>query len=1090
MNEIVPYSEQQIQAVAKGIAIIDNELNKKFMLSIVDNCKVVPIDRQSAVKLRRQIKLRKIDKVVLAKGEDINQKLTGVYSSLHHFGATLLVYLHGTKKGVELFFGVKGTDGKNASDAIDILEKSLDGNFPGSKIVEVDDINKIEFLEECIPIDEAVKTISTLYAVPSLQDSENKTDTEKYVQGIEKFIDTMAGEEYTAMFICEPINRNRLQKYKRDLEQFYTDLSMIDQFELTYGSNENNSISETVGKNMATTIGNSTSMARSHGESHSNGGGSGSTSGGSFLGSNWSNNQSTNWNDSWNNSQTENDTQQESRTDGTNVANTIAITTGSSKSYSSTVEIKPVIEYMKKIEGLLARIEKAESYGMWETAGYFIATDANVSRIGAAAYKSLLSGESSYLEPSLSNVWDWNSANYEKQNQIAMILKHLHCGNHPVFRENSYDNQNNTEFSYLRASNLVSGSELPIFVGLPRKSVAGVTMLSYAEFGRNVIKEKDSGKRRFELGSVYHMGKYFESERIDITVNTLSQHCFICGTPGAGKSNTVYHILENLVNLTETDTKKDGSYKAAEVSFLIIEPKKGEYKNDLGGLPDINIYTTNPHFNKMLRLNPFSFPEEIHVLEHLDRLIEIFSACWPLYAAMPAVLKETFEHAYREIGWDLKNSVYLHSAERKFPTFKTVLNLLPRVIDNYDFGVEARGNYKGALETRVKSLTTGIIGMIFSEVDDAIDDEVLFNRNTIVDISRVGSDETRSLIMGILVLKLNEFRMCENLGSNLPLRHVTVIEEAHNLLKRVSTDQNQEGANITGKSVEMITNSIAEMRTYGEGFIIIDQTPSAVAESAISNTSTKIIMRLSEFSDCNTMGKSVSLNENQIKEISRLNQGVAVVFQSDWEEAVLCQIDEYKGEQYKIKDFPPRELSAQRKADAQTALKTLSLWKEKDIVGLSLLPVISSHKTAFKQFLENCRTTVAITSFVSIVLDGENAIDTFRHILPSKLEMKKDTDGKLILTADGYTQFNITKEMQHQMLKFYDSVCKYIQLFYEIPNESIFECVYCIFYAFLCKSKARSERHLREFFYMLCNNEKHLKSTGEKLHRIEKEVKK
>jgi len=1091
MDNMVSYNDnQKMEEIAKGIAIIDNEINKKYMFSIVDGCKAVPIDTETAIKLRRKIKLRKIDKIVLAKGEDINQKLTGVYNSLHHFGATLLIYLRGTRSTTEMYFGVRGTDGIDAGTAVEILEKSLKGNFPGSKIQTVDDIEKIGFLEANVPIEETVKTISAVYAVPSLQNPDRENE-EGYVQGIEKFIDTMAGEEYTAMFVCEPINRGRLQKYKRDLEQFYTNLSMIDQFELTYSSNESHAFAETVGTNMSKTIGSSTSVARSHGESHSKGGGSGSSSGGGVFGYNWSNTQSANWNDTWNSSNTETNTNQESRTDGTSVAKSITDTTGTSQSYTSTVEIKPIIEYMKKIEGLLVRIEKAESYGMWETAGYFISSDSKVSRIGAAVYKSLVSGENSHLESSFTNVWDWSSADYDKQMQISTILKHLHCGNHPVFRENSENSYGKNEFSFIRASNLISGSELPIFIGLPRKSVAGITALSYAEFGRNVIKEKEVGNRKFELGSIYHMGKLFKNERVEITVNTLSQHCFVCGTPGAGKSNTVYHIIKNLVNLNniDIDAKKDGTCETSDVRFLIIEPKKGEYKSDLGGLPGINIYTTNPLFHEMLKLNPFSFPNDIHVLEHLDRLIEIFNACWPLYAAMPAVLKETFERAYQEIGWDLKNSQYMYFGERKYPTFKTVLDLLPRVIDNYDFGSEAKGNYKGALETRVKSLTKGIIGMVFSESDYTIDDETLFNHNTIVDISRVGSDETRSLIMGILVLKLNEFRMCENLGSNLPLRHVTVIEEAHNLLKRVSTDQNQEGANIAGKSVEMITNSIAEMRTYGEGFIIIDQTPSAVAESAISNTSTKIIMRLSEFSDCETMGKSVSLNEDQIKEISRLNQGVAVVYQSDWEEAVLCQIDEYSDEAYKLKNMSINDITSQRKENAQIAVKALGLWKSKKVAELSSLLLGGvSLKTAAEQLCVKRKTVLAISSFVSTALDGENIIEIFKHILPSKLDIKKDANGSLILTEDGHTQFDYTKEVQQKILEFYEAICKYIYSFFGFTDELMYDCVYCVLYAFTCKSKVSSERNLRECCYRLCNNEKRLKSIGTILYNIEKEM--
>ena len=67
----------------------------------------------------------------------------------------------------------------------------------------------------------------------------------------------------------------------------------------------------------------------------------------------------------------------------------------------------------------------------------------------------------------------------------------------------------------------------------------------------------------------------------------------------------------------------------------------------------------------------------------------------------------------------------------------------------------------------------------------------------------------------------------------------TVLEEAHNILRRTSFEQSSEGSNLTGKSVEMISNAIAEMRTYGEGFIIVDQAPGLLDMSAIRNTNTK-----------------------------------------------------------------------------------------------------------------------------------------------------------------------------------------------------------------------------------------------------------
>ena len=89
---------------------------------------------------------------------------------------------------------------------------------------------------------------------------------------------------------------------------------------------------------------------------------------------------------------------------------------------------------------------------------------------------------------------------------------------------------------------------------------------------------------------------------------------------------------------------------------MVIELAKGEYKHVFGGLDDVSVYGTNPLITPLLRINPFSFPSEIHILEHLDRLVEIFNVCWPMYAAMPAVLKQAIEDAYVNCGWDLVKS--------------------------------------------------------------------------------------------------------------------------------------------------------------------------------------------------------------------------------------------------------------------------------------------------------------------------------------------------------------------------------------------------------------------------------------------------
>ena len=348
---------------------------------------------------------------------------------------------------------------------------------------------------------------------------------------------------------------------------------------------------------------------------------------------------------------------------------------------------------------------------------------------------------------------------------------------------------------------LISTLDLVHAMNFPRKSVPGFPVAECASFGRNIAPldgENDSPKTK--VGTIWHM-RHNDGNPVMLDTDLLTSHVFITGSTGSGKSNTVYQLLDKLC--------KEGKH------FLVVEPTKGEYRSVFGGRSDVTVYGTNPQKVKLLRINPFSFPDGVQLFAHLDRLIEIFNACWPMYAAMPAVLKDAVERAYVEAGWDLRTSEN-EKYGRLFPTFTDVLRQIDLVMNESDYSSDSKGDYKGALKTRLKSLTNGIYSDVFG--CDEISESELFDQNVIVDLSEIGP-ETTSLIMGMLVLKLQEYRMVSQ-AMNAGLKHITVLEEAHNLLKRTSMEQTLEGSNLVGKSVEMITNAIAEMRTYGECFMI------------------------------------------------------------------------------------------------------------------------------------------------------------------------------------------------------------------------------------------------------------------------------
>ena len=83
-----------------------------------------------------------------------------------------------------------------------------------------------------------------------------------------------------------------------------------------------------------------------------------------------------------------------------------------------------------------------------------------------------------------------------------------------------------------------------------------------------------------------------------------------------------------------------------------------------------------------------------------------------------------------------------------YPSFVDVAYNIKEIIDNSEFDTDNKGAYKGSLLTRLESLTNGINGMIFT--CDEISNEDLFDKNVIVDLSRVGSSETNYVLLPVL----------------------------------------------------------------------------------------------------------------------------------------------------------------------------------------------------------------------------------------------------------------------------------------------------------------------------------------------------
>lgn len=1006
---------QSMEELANQLTLADHLVYKKYLPELQSYSLVEPSEEmKKTLDVKTCIKLFQMKELTLKKGEDMLQKLSTVYHSSMALGCSLAVMIDVPADGApaDIYLGVRQNPGRQSIDNRDLaisgdaLEKGMKSNFPGSEVQELHQEEIDALLEDDNgSFGSAQSAIASVSCVAALRDK-SKTEDKAFIQGIERFIDAMDGDAYTALFLAEPVTEETQAGIRNGYEELYSALSPFRKTTWSYTENESHAVMETFCSGTSDTVTDGTSsgfsdeQGRNTGFNFNAGMNQGTTNtigqshavtrlrlpskrtmvgvaaGASILalgavaasavfppagaaivsaastvgaavkagplfgavvpmvaghetnGTAWSTARSIGksmgfgMSRGYNTAHTDSSTVERSNAHSTNEqhSNGTTDTHGTVRTQQIEVCNKAVEELLTRIDEQIKRTKESEDYGCYSCAAYFLSSRPSKALLAANTYRSLMIGEGSSVESGAANLW-------QDRASVTAMREYLKRFTHPVFARQLWENEADSLF--YTAGTLVSGRELPMHLGLPTRSVHGLPIIEHAEFGRNVPDEAMPDEDKMNLGKIYHMGKE-EAAGLLLNRQAMAFHTFITGSTGTGKSNAVYHLLDEIT-------------KNGQTTFLVVEPAKGEYKNVFGNCTDAQVFGTNPRETPLLRMNPFAFPENIHILEHIDRLVEIFNACWPMYAAMPAVLKDAIERSYQKVGWDLRNS---ESEKGIFPTFFDLLDILPGVIEESHYSKDTQSDYVGALCTRVKSLTNGIYGSVLC-AEDALSDAEMFDQNVIVDLSRVGSMETKSLLMGILVMKLQEYRMCSS-GMNSRLRHVTVLEEAHNLLRKTSAEQSQEGANLQGKSVEMLANAIAEMRTYGEGFIIADQAPGLLDMSVIRNTNTKIILRLPDEEDRKLVGKSAALKEAQIDELSKLPLGVAAVYQNEWPEAVLCKIEAYPMPENAVYHKPskmPHEINAEF-VFGQLA------------VGKELKPLSSSEMEQLKLWLKRHETVL------------------------------------------------------------------------------------------------------------------------------------
>jgi hypothetical protein len=410
---------------------------------------------------------------------------------------------------------------------------------------------------------------------------------------------------------------------------------------------------------------------------------------------------------------------------------------------------------------------------------------------------------------------------------------------------------------------------LPISV---RGGVPGIAV-------RQPAPDFEPGPRPTELGpGEIHLGSLRRGGMAVVGVKDLTRHVLVTGFTGSGKTNTIVYLLDQL-------------WKTHQVPFLVIEAAKKEYRSlqRVPGFEDLLVFTLGDESISPFRLNPFELLPGVRLEAHLGRLQSCFDAALPQFGILPTIVAEALEEIYIAKGWRPTDR-FDREDTRLFPTMRDMYSAVIRAVEGRGYSGETRDNIRAAAAGRIGGLLRGSKGRMLG-AHRSIPHEILFTRPAVLELNDLNEDDKALTMMFLLVL-LREYRE-QHRGETL--QHMTVVEEAHNVLSNVQSVANSEvSADTKAKAVAAFANMLSEVRAFGEGIVIADQSPEKLAPDAMRNTNLQIGHQLRDRRDREAVARAMIMDAEQQDYLGKLRIGEAALFLTGLEKATFITVPEYK----------------------------------------------------------------------------------------------------------------------------------------------------------------------------------------------------
>jgi uncharacterized protein len=420
----------------------------------------------------------------------------------------------------------------------------------------------------------------------------------------------------------------------------------------------------------------------------------------------------------------------------------------------------------------------------------------------------------------------------------------------------------------------------------PEHEVPGVRLALGPDF--DVTPEPTPERESVAVGEILDRSRRPAGPLV-LPLESLNRHVFVCGATGAGKSQTVRALLE--------------AATGAGIPWLVVEPAKAEYRLMAARLAESQVVRIRPGESDAIAagLNPLEpapdaegrrFPLQTHA----DLVKALFIASFRSEEPFPQVLSAALTRVYEDAGWDMALGETLAAdSSPRYPTLADLQRAAIRIVREIGYSQRVTDDVLGFIKVRLSSLRLGTTGR-FLEGGHQLDFGRLLRTSAVLEIEDVGDDADKAFLMGTVLIRLVEHLRMEHRArsaSGLRLRHLTVIEEAHRLLRRPEASGGAGGA--AAHAVEMFAGLLAEIRAYGEGLIIAEQIPERLVADVIKNTAVKITHRLPAADDRDAVGATMNMTRAQNRFLVTLRPGEAAVFADGMDYPVLARMPDGTG---------------------------------------------------------------------------------------------------------------------------------------------------------------------------------------------------